>query len=387
VLNAGVGAQHELVLGLVAQTAGGAAPSAETVRAANPAAVMGLLTRAQVVAALGVPLVARHGELLPGWFRERVTATRDFARHAGLMHHAVTGQLASALADRGIASLPLKGTTLAEAAHGDLGARMSADIDLLVAPERLDAAMQELTALGWREGSHAPPAGGLPQLHRVLVHEDRPPVELHWRVHWYEDEYAADALARAEPTPERWMRLQPGDELAFLLLFFAREGFAGLRQVVDLAAWWKAVGAAQRAGAAVHEVTERYPALAPALGAASVVTERLASLPSGALLTPQPRLSAAQRVALRLANPWLEGSLEQVLAEVSLIDGLLAPPGTAPAFVRRAIVPPRHRVLARRPELARAGRPRLLAARAAHAVRLLARYVAAGPRLIRRRRR
>jgi hypothetical protein len=173
------------------------------------------------------------------------------------------------------------------------------------------------------------------------------------------------------------MRLQPGDELAFLLLFFARDGFAGLRQVVDLAAWWKAVGAAQRPGAAVHEVTERYPALAPALRAASAVTERLASLPSGALLTPQPRLSAAQRVALRLANPWLEGSLEQVRAEVSLVDGLLAPPGTAPAFVRRAIVPPRYRVLARRPELARA----------AHAVRVLARYVAAGRRLIRRRQR
>jgi hypothetical protein len=33
-------------------------------------------------------------------------------------------------------------------------------------------------------------------------------------------------------------RLEPVEQLAALLLFYARDGFLGLRFVADIAAWW-----------------------------------------------------------------------------------------------------------------------------------------------------
>src|SRR4029079_8012665 len=102
-------------------------------------------------------------------------------------------------------------------------------------------------AVGWRERRRGRERdtlrrARLPRLHRELFHETLPPLELHWRIHWYEESFAAAALARAQPTNEGWRRLQPADELASLLLFLARDGFAGLRQTVDVAAWWAALG-------------------------------------------------------------------------------------------------------------------------------------------------
>ncbi len=48
-------------------------------------------------------------------------------------------------------------------------------------------------ALGGRRAASGWPAG----LHETLVHPTLPRVELHWRVHWYERRFAADALVRA----------------------------------------------------------------------------------------------------------------------------------------------------------------------------------------------
>ena len=69
-------------------------------------------------------------------------------------------------------------------------------------------------------------------LHVRLLHDaGLPDIELHWRVHWYEAEFGALALARAESGPDGVRRLRTEDDLAALMLYQARDGFAGLLQI------------------------------------------------------------------------------------------------------------------------------------------------------------
>jgi hypothetical protein len=133
---------------------------------------------------------------------------------------------------------------------------------------------------------------------------------------------------------------------------------------------------------AVGEIAGRHPALAPALGAAANWTETLLGLDRGSILGAAPELSRAQRAALRLANPWQKGSAHQIDAEVSLINGLLAPAGTVGKFIRRGLTPPVHEALTRDPTLVGSSRMRIARARAAHAVRVAGRYVLAARRLV-----
>ena len=75
------------------------------------------------------------------------------------------------LADAGIRCTPLKGPLLGEAIYGDPGRRLSSDIDLLVAPEQLQAAVEVVRGLGYGAPTDHVGADGLPLLHFVLVHE------------------------------------------------------------------------------------------------------------------------------------------------------------------------------------------------------------------------
>jgi len=303
---------------------------------------------------------------------QSIQASRLRARQRGLLNLGVTKRLTLALADRGVRAVPLKGATLADTVYGDIGARQSSDIDLLVAVNDLDQAVEVAERQGWREPELFK-TEGLPRLHRELFHESLPPVELHWRVHWYEDSFAAAALDRAQPTDEGWLRLQPGDELAFLLLFLARDGFAGLRQTVDVAAWWAALGG-QDTAARVRAIVAAHPELGRALTTAARHVEDTAAIPRGSL-ADDAQLSRRQRAALRLANPWLTGSRQQVQADVSLMDGLLAPPDGTAAFLGRQLLPPRSVLVRKQPRLAGASPTRLGAARVGHAGRVLGRYV------------
>jgi hypothetical protein len=342
---------------------------------------MELLLRDRTLVALGVPLLADPSVRLPDWFAENTEAARLLARSQGLLHHTLTEMLTADLHERGIPVVPLKGTALADSVHGELGARQSEDVDLLVRRDDLDPAVEVISRHGWKEYLLAAPPNGLPRLHRVLLHPTYPPVELHWRVHWYESVFSSEAIGRATPGPSGSSRLEPIDELAFLLLFFARDGFIGLRLAADLAAWWRSAGAQLAPGSALGATANRHPALAPALAVAARWTETLAGLEPGSLLDPVPDLSRTQRLALNLANPWLLGSRQQIEAEVSLIDVLLAPRGSLAAFARRALVPPAHEAILRDPGLETAPRGRLQRARAAHTIRVIARYALAGRRL------
>jgi hypothetical protein len=316
-----------------------------------------LLAEQRLLPTLGGLLLTDEELELPREITESIRAARLRARQRGLLNHGLTQRLTLALAD-----------TL----YGDIGARQSSDVDLLVGVDDLDRAVEVAERQGWREPEQLR-APGRPRLHRELFHESLPPLEIHWRVHWYEESFAPSALARAAPAADGQLRLQPADELVSLLLFLARDGFAGLRQTVDVAAWWAALGNDETAPE-VRAVTNAHPPLERAVGAAAHHAEDVASIPRGALAGDGP-LSRRQSAALRLANPWLAGSRPQIQADVSLVDGLLAPPAGVRAFVGRQLLPPRAVMVRRQPRLRDASSARLRAARLAHAARMLGRYL------------
>ncbi len=221
-------------------------------------------------------------------------------------------------------------------------------------------------------------ARGLPLLHLVLEHRDGtlPPVEVHWRIHWYESRFATDRLLPPEPGDGEW-RPEVVDDLGSLLLFYARDGFTGLRQASDLAAWWDRFGDEVEPGS-IGALGEHYPELRDAWLTALAVAERVVGVP-GARLAGEPRLGPRARVALRLADPRPYASEAQMFAEIGLIDGLLAPMAALPAFVRRQVAPSRE-LLRDRAAKARGAR---LTSPLGHGVRVLGRYALAIGRLLR----
>ena len=334
--------------------------------------VLELLATQRLVSTLGSLLLEDPELELPDSVAERIRTARMRARQRGLLDLALTKQLTDDLGREGIAAMPLKGAVLAETVYGDIGARQSSDLDLLVHLSDLDRAVAIAESHGWREPELLRKAG-VPSLHRELFHTSRPPLELHWRVHWYEDAFSDAAMARAEPDEQGWLRPQPTDEIAFLLLFLARDGFTGLRQLLDVAAWWAALGRPDETAAGIREIAEAHPALAPALTAASRYAEQTAGIPEGALAgdaTP----SARGRAAIRMADPWRSGSWGEIAARMSLADALLAPRRGLPGYVRRQLLIPRWGLVRLQPQLEEASWARLTAARLAHSARVLARY-------------
>jgi hypothetical protein len=141
----------------------------------------------------------------------------------------------------------------------------------------------------------------------------------------------------------------PADELAALLLFYARDGFIGLRLASDLSAWWDAYGADLPPGA-LDKLPRVYPALACAIPAVVKVTEQMVGLPAAQIIGDMPKLDLRDRMAIRLANPNPHASQSQLYADMGLIDGLLMPPGNCGAFVLRQVLLARE-VLDKRPDV------------------------------------
>jgi hypothetical protein len=221
---------------------------------------------------------------------------------------------------------------------------------------------------------------GLPELHYELYHpEDRlPPVELHWRVHWLEERFSRDLLARSTPGGEA-RTAQPTDELVALLLFYSRDGFTGLKLLADIAAWWDRYGDDGFDGKDFAALLGEHPALAPACAAANMVAAPLIGLP-----TLAQRGDRRTTLAVRLANWNLSGDIDQIKANVTLVDGLLAPKGTIGAFVRRHLLLSRERLEDYYHLPPRAGLRRLVW-KVVHPPKTLLRYAVALATLLRRR--
>jgi len=274
-------------------------------------------------------------------FAAAVEGAITVGRRHGAFLQIISLRAMAALADAGIRSTALKGPLLGEAIYGDPGRRLSSDIDLLVAPEDLQRAVQVVRELGYAAPTDYVQDCGLPQLHFVLLHErgEWPPVELHWRVHWYERRFACERLLPPTENANGDWRPAPADELAALLLFYARDGFVSLRLASDLSAWWDVYGIDLPAGA-LNEIMSAYPALARVVAAAAAAAENTVGLPSAQIIGHRPSLDLRERMAVRLANPDARGSRPQLYADIGLIDGLLAPRGGFGAFIRRQVILP-----------------------------------------------
>jgi hypothetical protein len=331
--------EEELVLAVAGTEARrlALAPRAhELLRAIRWPAVLDDLSYQRLVPLLGGRIVAFAGDDAPPDFAAAVASEGAAARDAGALLELATLRIATALEAAGVSNVPLKGPLLARALHGDPGMRHSRDVDVLVARADFGRAVDALAPLGWRTESGQ---GNDPVLHLALVHDaGLPDIELHWRVHWYEADFGARALARAQPGPDGVRRLRPEDDLAALMLYQARDGFAGLRHPTDIAAWWDAHGA-DMDGPVLEPIARAHPALRRALTASAVLLERLVGVPAARLVELPARLPWGAARAVALANPLMRGRPQQITAEVSLVDGLLSPSGERMAFFRRRALP------------------------------------------------
>jgi hypothetical protein len=311
----------------------------EVLERADFSRLAGELADRRLLPLIGSRAVEAAPDLVTDTFREDVAAARAGARAHGLAIEATTARLAEALAGAGVRALSLKGPLLAAEAHGDIGLRQTSDIDLLVPAERLDDAARVLCEQGYSEPSDVRRAGGLPDLHFELTHPGRPSVDLHWRVHWYERAFSDKLLTRAKPGPDGLLRAQPDDLVASLLLYFARDGFHGVRVAADLAAWWDRHGDALPTGF-LEGHAAAYPQLAAPLSSAAVAVERLTGVPSVGWLGDGLELGKRARAAIRLADWTQSGDRDQLSANISLVGALLRPPGSLSEFARREFVLP-----------------------------------------------
>lgn len=339
-----------------------------------------LLRARRLLPLLGVRLVELAGEQAGEEFDRSVTESLETGRRQGAFLQMVGERVTAALADAGIRSTALKGPTLSEALYGDPGRRPSSDIDLLVAREQLHDAVDVVRKLGYRAHTEHIDERGLPLLHFMLSHEHDalPPVELHWRIHWYERSFASERLLAPGGTCAGDWRPAPIDELAALLLFYARDGFIDLRLATDIGACWDAVGAGLEPGSLDGPI-RAYPALGHALLVSAKVAETTVGLPLSRLSELGAASTRRDRLAARLASPRAHASQPQFYADIGLIDGLLAPRGGFSAFVRRQIFPPRE-VLR---EYAEHAPEQRVSSPIGHGMRVLGRYALAIARLLR----
>jgi hypothetical protein len=329
-------------------------------------ALLAELEYQRLVPLVGGRILQAAGQSAPMDFAHAVSQATASARDAGALLELSTLRIATALEAAGVANVPLKGALLARALHGDPGMRYSRDVDLLVSREQLARAIDALAPLGWRPAAGEAPD---PLLHVVLVHDaGLPEIEVHWRVHWYEAEFGAQALARTEKGADGIRRLRAEDDLAALMLYHARDGFAGLRHPIDIAAWWDAHGATSDTPV-LGEIAHAHPALRRALTASAVLLERLVGVPAARLIEVPARLPWGAARAVALANPFMRGRPPQITAEVSLVDGLLSPKGERLAFFRRRALPSTR-------DLPASDHP-IAIARTEHTLRVARRYVAA----------
>lgn len=300
-----------------------------------------VLARQALLPLLGTRLIEIAGDRVPEEFQRQVEGTCRQTRDRMLAIEALTLRLVQLLGEHGIPAMPLKGPFLARALHGDPGLRASGDIDLLVDPGDFARALEVIGGLGWVVGAANRWDGDLPLFETTMRSHPGglPAIDLHWRLHWYERPFAGDVVKRSELQPDGSRRLAPADELASLLLFFARDGFWGLRMPADIGAWWDTRGhLLDKDG--LEPLIERYPELGDALRVSARVAERLVGLPAAAILDPTRSLGRRARRAGHLAY-WTAGlPPARGKAVTVLVDLLLSPRKGFKTAVTRHFFPP-----------------------------------------------
>jgi hypothetical protein len=280
---------------------------------------------------LGLTTLARALE-------HEVAARREYALVDAKVRCVLTDGILRRLEEVGIPAVSLKGVDLSHRLYGNSASRESRDIDVLVLVQDLRRA----AALAQHEFSYAPPidavaANGLPLLHYRFEHSKGwPSLELHWRIHWYDVASGAEMLRRSLMTDGQRV-LTPRDELASLLLFYARDGFVGIRDLAAIAAWWDHHGS-DLPPSGLAEFVDSFPELAPALATSARVAAEMAGLPLAPLQLDRHRSTRRERRAAQLADPQPGPDTSRLLADIALVDLLLAPKLDLRAFARRQML-------------------------------------------------
>lgn len=290
---------------------------------------------------LGGRLTEAAPSAVPPMFLELLEQHVVHARRKAALVEQVALRLVREIEGEGIPVVPLKGPHLAERVHGDAGLRLSNDIDLIVLPEDFHETVHVLGRFGYTSRNHAAWIDGLPLFEATLLAADdwHPPIDLHWRLHWYEEAFSRAFIRRAEPGAHGVRAPEPVDELAALLLFWARDGLWGLRHAADIAAWWDRHGA-ELEPCALDLIVETHPPLRRALSATALFAEQTIGVPADRLLSELGRDSRRTRAALRLGNLVHGASNRRREASSVLLDALVTPRGGAAAFVGRHLVLP-----------------------------------------------
>ena len=148
----------------------------------------------------------------------------------------------------GIPAIPLKGASLAAIVYGDIALRPMGDIDILVRPADMQAAVGTLRGLGYGSAYAFDPASEESISHHMppMSADGRAPVELHWTlVHpraaarigrsEIEDAWSRAVPAAIDGVPARM--LAPEDQLLHLCMHASvhHQFGVGLRAFVDIA--------------------------------------------------------------------------------------------------------------------------------------------------------
>ena len=290
----------------------------------------------RLLALLGSRLIEAAPAAVPDSFAGLVRAFRARSGMVALALDAAGIQLVRRLEAGGVRTMRLKGPGLAQAAHGDIAMRSAGDIDLLVVRDDLERAIELTMEQGYGSPIEGLPGDDLPTLHFTLNHPDRPRVEIHWRVHWHEEQFSRDLLERAKPGTDGLLEPTTADMATTLLLVYARDGFYGLRMAADIAAWFDRQLPDGPQGL-LDSHLDRYPELSRSLQAAALAAESVAGVPAATWLSDPRTDELRVRLATRLVNWDERGDRGQLFANLALVDGLLSPPGAHGDFLRREL--------------------------------------------------
>lgn len=245
------------------------------------------------------------------WQRYLATAAQNTRRLAAL------GRISQALEAAGVPALAYKGAVLAATVYPSVGCRPMGDLDLLVRPAQVDAALAALGALGYRLDTGGRPAAFVLRYgtQALLIGPGGLHVDLHWQLFtepWLAVAFPVDVeglWTRAvvfRRDGARLLRPAPADELLLVCLHLAlHHSYAGVLPYVD-------IDLLVRAGCP----WPTFVALADACGARALCA------------------TALERAAAWLGTPvpaWVRGVLAPGLPRRGALSALLGAPGLAAA--------------------------------------------------------